>query len=160
MLDQDQGRWLTYAEAGQQLGISPEAVRQLARRRGWPRRTPNAYGGLATILVPDDAPVRPRPGVDGGYERGTPGQPVTGLIRPDNSSVRASEPPDMIRLIREIMEGLVTPLREQLDRERDRADRAELRAEELRAAGLRAQIDRRRSMGLLRRLRDALKGRA
>ena len=40
----------------------------------------------------------------------------------------------MIRLIREIMEGLVTPLREQLDRERDRADRAELRAEELRAA--------------------------
>jgi hypothetical protein len=76
VLDQDQGRWLTYAEAGQQLGISPEAVRQLARRRGWPRRTPNAYGIPTKVLVPDDAPVRPRPGVDAGqppYERGTAG---------------------------------------------------------------------------------------
>jgi hypothetical protein len=61
MFEQEEGRWLTYAEAGQRLGISPEAVRQLARRRGWPRRTPNAYGGLATVLVPEDAPVRLRP---------------------------------------------------------------------------------------------------
>jgi hypothetical protein len=50
----------------------------IARRRGWPRRTPNAYGGLAGILVPDDASVRPRLGVDGDqppYELGTTGQP-------------------------------------------------------------------------------------
>jgi len=32
-------RWLTYAEAGELLGISPEAARQLARRCKWPRRT-------------------------------------------------------------------------------------------------------------------------
>jgi hypothetical protein len=39
VLDQDEERWLTYAQAGRLLGISLEAVRQLARRRGWPRRT-------------------------------------------------------------------------------------------------------------------------
>ena len=131
MLDQE-GRWLTYSEAGQRLGISPEAVRQLARRRGWPRRTPNAYGGLATVFVPEDAPVRARPGVDAGqpgYERGTAGQPASGFVRADENGVRAFEPADMIRLIRETMESLLTPLREQLDRERERVEQAELRAE-------------------------------
>jgi hypothetical protein len=170
VLDQDQGRWLTYAEAGQQLGISPEAVRQLARRRGWPRRTPNAYGIPTKVLVPDDAPVRPRPGVDAGqppYERGTAEQQVTGLNRPDESSVRAFEAVDMIRIIRETMEGLVAPLREQLDRERARADRAEtaladaIAAERIAAgaaAGLRTEADGRRAWSLLRRLRWALRG--
>jgi hypothetical protein len=53
--DGEAGRWLTYAEAGQALGgISPEAARQLARRRNWPRRTPNAYGDKAMVLVPDE----------------------------------------------------------------------------------------------------------
>jgi hypothetical protein len=153
VIEQEEGRWLTYAEAGQRLGISPEAVRQLARRRGWPRRTPNAYGGLATVLVPEEASVRPRPGADAvqePYERGTTGQPVSGPVRADESGVRAFEAADMIRLIRETMEGLVTPLREQLDRERARADRAEsaladaVAAERIAAGaatGLRHQLD-------------------
>jgi hypothetical protein len=51
---------LTYTEAGKLLGISSEAVRQLARRRSWPRRTPNAYGVQAMVLIPADAIVRPR----------------------------------------------------------------------------------------------------
>jgi hypothetical protein len=169
VIDADDSQWLTYAEAGQRLGISPEAVRQLARRRGWPRRTPNAYGGLATVLVPDDAPVRLRPGVDGGqpaYERRTTERPLTSFVRADDSDVRAFEAADVILLIRETMEGLVTPLREQLDRERVRADRAEsaladaLTAERIasgHAAALRAEADARRSQGLLRRLQEALK---
>jgi hypothetical protein len=51
---------LTYVEAGQLLGISPAAARMLAKRRGWPRRTPNMYGDRARVLVPEDAGVQPR----------------------------------------------------------------------------------------------------
>lgn len=176
MLDQDEGRWLTYPEAGQLLGISPEAVRQLARRRGWLRRTPNAYGVQARVLVPENAVVRPRPGltaVQRPDERGMPDgdvhldeQQMSGLDRLDESGVRAFEAANLIRILRETMEGLVTPLREQIERERSRVDRAERqldeerqRIEELRAtladavaaeritagvaAGLRAELDRR-----------------
>jgi chromosome segregation ATPase len=46
--------WLTYAQAGQRLGISTAAARQLSRRRDWQRRTPNAYGIPATVLVPSE----------------------------------------------------------------------------------------------------------
>jgi hypothetical protein len=42
-------RWMTYAEAGRSLGISAEAARQLAKRRGWPRRKPNEHNALATV---------------------------------------------------------------------------------------------------------------
>jgi hypothetical protein len=64
------------------------------------------------------------------------------------------------------MEGLVTPLREQLDRERARADRAEsaladaVAAEQIAAgaaARLRAEAADRRTWGLWRRLRWALR---
>jgi hypothetical protein len=172
VLDQDEGRWLTYAQAGQLLGISPEAVRQLARRRAWPRRTPNAYGGLATVLVPGGASVRPRPAVDGvqpPYERGTSEQKVSGPDRADEDGVRAFEAVDIIRMMREAMEAAIAPLHEQLERERNRADRAESRADQAEraladalaaeriaageAAALRAELERRRSWGLLRRLR-------
>src|SRR3954454_23726379 len=44
--------WLTYAEAAERLGLTPEAVRALARRQHWPRRSPNAVGGQTWILVP------------------------------------------------------------------------------------------------------------
>ena len=46
--------WLTYSEAGKRLGISTAAARQLSRRRDWQRRTPNAYGIPATVLVPGE----------------------------------------------------------------------------------------------------------
>jgi hypothetical protein len=39
-------RWLTYAEAGAALGISPAAARMLAKRSGWARRTP--WGAAAS----------------------------------------------------------------------------------------------------------------
>ena len=51
--------WLTYAQAGERLGISTAAARQLSRRRGWQRRTPNAFGARAEILVPSEALDRP-----------------------------------------------------------------------------------------------------
>ena len=63
MIDPDGGQWLTYREAGQVLGISSEAVRSLARRKGWSRQTPNEIGGIARVLLPADR--RARPGTTG-----------------------------------------------------------------------------------------------
>jgi hypothetical protein len=170
VLDQDEGRWLTYAEAGQLLGISPEAVRQLARRRGWSRRTPNAYGVQARVLVPENAIVRPRPGLTAVQltnERGMPDdgvhpdeQQMSGLDRLDESGVRAFEAADLIRILRETMEGLVTPLRDQLvraeqraDADRIRADRAERHLEEERK---RVDEERKRVDHLQAALADAV----
>ena len=49
--------WLTYAQAGERLGLSPEAVRHRARRSGW--RTQPGNDGRTLVLVPDDIePVR------------------------------------------------------------------------------------------------------
>jgi hypothetical protein len=48
---------LTYAQAGERLGLSPEAARHRARRAGW--RTMPGNDGRTLILVPNDVePVR------------------------------------------------------------------------------------------------------
>jgi hypothetical protein len=44
--------WLTYRQAGDRLQMSPEAVRQRARRLGW--RHMRGNDGRALILVPPD----------------------------------------------------------------------------------------------------------
>jgi hypothetical protein len=44
--------WLTYTEAAERLGLTVNAVRALARRQGWPRRSPNVIGGQAWVAVP------------------------------------------------------------------------------------------------------------
>jgi hypothetical protein len=51
--------WLTYAQAGEKYGLSPEAVRLRARRFGW--RTQPGNDGRTLVMVPEDAAVRPRP---------------------------------------------------------------------------------------------------
>ena len=73
MID-DTGEWLTYAEAGARLGISPAAARQLSRRRGWERRVPNAYGIQAQILVPATALVKPPSSNADGVRAGNDGR--------------------------------------------------------------------------------------
>jgi hypothetical protein len=47
--------WLTYAQAGERLGLSPEAVRHRARRSGW--RTMPGNDGRTLVLVPDGVEV-------------------------------------------------------------------------------------------------------
>ena len=42
--------WLTYADAAERLRLTLEAVRALARRQHWQRRSPNAVGGQTWIL--------------------------------------------------------------------------------------------------------------
>lgn len=50
MSDDEQRTWLTYAEAGQALGIKPSSVKRLSFRRHWPRRTGN--DGHARVELP------------------------------------------------------------------------------------------------------------
>ena len=57
-MDDSGGGWFTYAEAGDRLGISPEAVRAKAARKRWRRQLGN--DGLARIMIPDDLPVNGR----------------------------------------------------------------------------------------------------
>ena len=45
-------RWMTYAELGEELGITPEAARQRATRRRWRRTVHN--DNKARILVEED----------------------------------------------------------------------------------------------------------
>src|SRR3954451_11052660 len=49
-----EGQWLTYGDAAQLFGISSEALRSLARRQRWDRRSPNAVGGQSWVFVPAD----------------------------------------------------------------------------------------------------------
>jgi hypothetical protein len=47
-------QWMTYAEAGERLGVSAEAVRHRVIRGHWRRQVGN--DGLARIILPDDLP--------------------------------------------------------------------------------------------------------
>jgi hypothetical protein len=105
------GEWLTYAEVGKRLGISPAAARQLSRRRGWQRRTPNAYGIPAQILVPADALIAPLDGVRTAHERG-------------NGEHRTEEAA-FARLLIEAERKRADRAEQLFDEERQRADRAE-----------------------------------
>lgn len=50
MSDDEQRAWLTYAEAGQVLGIKPSSAKRLSFRRHWLRRTGN--DGHARVELP------------------------------------------------------------------------------------------------------------
>jgi hypothetical protein len=167
MIEPEEGRWLTYVEVGQLLGISPAAARMHAKRRGWVHRTPNMHGDRARVLVPIEASVQLR---SASYPEHT-----AHVITHDQERTNG---PDQVNV--RAFEQVITILHQQIERERDRVDRAERlldeerhRIEELRtaladaltaeriaagqAAALRAEADARRSQGLLRRLREALK---
>jgi hypothetical protein len=45
---------LTYAQIGARLGISADAARMLARRRGWTRQAPNRRGAPVFVVVQED----------------------------------------------------------------------------------------------------------
>jgi hypothetical protein len=55
MADDSTPQWLTYAEAGERLGVSAEAVRARVIRKGWRRQLGNDR--LARIIIPDDLPT-------------------------------------------------------------------------------------------------------
>jgi hypothetical protein len=96
------GEWLTYIDAGRKLGISTAAARQLSRHRGWQRRTPNAFGARAEILVPSEALERP--------------------IKPNTDPVRTAHDQPNTDGLQTAYELAVATLAAQLDRQNHRVD--------------------------------------
>src|SRR4051812_24556465 len=133
MHDQDQTRWITYAEAGQLLGISAQAARMLAKRRGWARRTPNAYGDRALVLVPTDAIVQPRSALLGVRTGPVMSEDQAKPNEHDQVNVRALE--GAVEALREqlgVLDRRIEEERARADRERERADHAAQQIEILR----------------------------
>ena len=177
MINPDDGQWLTYREAAVVLGLTPEGVRSLARRKGWSRQTPNEIGGVARVLLPTDLHRRERPdptdATTGVLRRdtvappsGLPSRdssengPVNGAV--DRAGFPAGELAVEVALLRERIADKdihIADLRSRLDaadRRLDAAMAAERKAAD-EASALRAAIDQRRAWGLLRRLYAALR---
>ena len=104
-------RWLNYADAAKALGMTPESVRQRARREGWRRQIGN--DGRALVLVPVDT------------ARNTAGDAAVSrpVIRPERDTA-------MLRARLQEIESRAAELRSDIERERaerlqerDRADR-------------------------------------
>src|SRR4051812_5001372 len=108
--------WLTYIEAAERLGVSVEAVRAMVRRDGWPEQRANGIGQVVRVQVPPDLLTNGRP-------LATTGGATAGL------------PLAMRESIETAVEGVVGPLREELARATERAERAERQV-----AGLRAKL--------------------
>jgi hypothetical protein len=126
MTDTDTG-WLTYAEAAQQLGCTPDAVRQRARRFRWPVQRANQYGQPTRIRVPAeslaDRPVdHPAPADHQAVNRAVKHPGANGV----DHTVTA-------RSVREIVETSLTPLTLQLGAANRRAEQAEAKAAALQA---------------------------
>jgi hypothetical protein len=135
MPEGDQEHWLSYRELGAILGCTANAARMHAVRRGWPRRAPNRVGDCARVLVPPDVVVQP-------CMTHNAEQFVTQPNGHEQANVRTTfDAHGMLQAIRETVEALVTPLQEQIEAERARADRERDRAEqaEQRLAALLAQ---------------------
>jgi hypothetical protein len=155
------GRRMTYAELAAVRGISVASAVRLVRRKRWLRQVGN--DGVVRALVPPDEARKVTGHNDAGQSPDS--QNVPPDILPDIRHV----PPDILPDIRGVIREVIGPLSAQLEREQRRADRAESRADQAEsaladaiaaeriaageAAALRAELERRRSWGLLRRLR-------
>jgi hypothetical protein len=143
-----EGRWLTYADAAQLFGISTEALRSLARRHRWDRRSANAVGGQSWVLVPAD-----RLSAAGSTDNDRRLETAQDLLQPpltaglNGSDPRPERDTDLLEdrrseailtAVREMADTLMGPVHEQLvdlktrlASEQERADRAETRVREL-----------------------------
>jgi hypothetical protein len=110
------GRWLTFAQAGAELGLSAEATRSRARRAGW--RTMPGNDGRTLVMIPDDLAIHTRPA----------GRPPE---RPTGERVATARPTGALTAAVSSLEGALATLTEQLTRERDRADQAVDRADRI-----------------------------
>jgi hypothetical protein len=155
--DQD-GTWLTYAEAGQRFGISAEAARHIARRRGWPRRPANEPNSAARVFVPDNTSIRVKSRIRRAVNpvEHPANEPLSdGDNRPADEAGRACA-------------LAITTLSAQLERTEARAERFErafndaMAAERIAAndaAALRAREDARQAWSFVRRLFWAIRPR-
>ena len=122
------GEWLTYLEVAARLGVSVEAVRAMARRGGWPKQRANGIGQVVRVQVPPDLPTNGRP--DGA----TSGPPLAATGGPPMVA------PVIREAIKTAVEGVVGPLRDELERITVRAERAERQVAVLRAKLMAARL--------------------
>lgn len=95
--------WMTYAEAGERLGIKPESVKRRARLKAWPKRIGN--DGLARVQVPgmSDPPDHPADSPpDESPPKSTPNPPA------DDTREKLASAETEVRLLRERVEDLTT----------------------------------------------------
>lgn len=144
----ENGEWMTYEEAASRLDISTEAVRALARRRKWPRQSPNAPGGRARVLIPGmTRSDRPRPALPDGHG-GVPDGQVTGLT---DGQVTGDSVDDQVGA--RAVESAITTLQAELGR---RIDIAEAKVNELQAALTAARAAEGQAVGEAAALRSVL----
>ena len=130
-MEDSDGGWLTYQEAGDRLGVSAEAARAKAARKRWRRQIGN--DGLARVWLPGDLPVTTR-------ARGSGDQPMT----PRSPPGRKPSDTLLIKSLETHVEALKAQLagdrgelvgmREALAEARARADAADARSVELSSA--------------------------
>lgn len=111
-------RWFSYADAAAALGMTPESVRQRARREHWRKQLGN--DGKALILVPVETDRIPARDTDGDAPAPRP------VKRPESDTALAVL---QARLIE--MEARAAELRVDADRERAERLKERERAEEL-----------------------------
>jgi len=130
--------WLTWQQAGERFGLSPDAVRMRARRLGW-RTQPNNEG-RTLVLVPADAEVRPR-------ERAPEHMGTHSAERSGEQSI------EIMRLVTllEAADGRAKRAETRVEQAEQRADRAEKRADA-------ADTDRRSAMARADRAEQAVTG--
>ena len=129
--DDEDGRWLTYAELAEIRGITSRSATRMAFRAKWRRQMAN--DGTARVFVPASALHDKAPGSDMGAMAAAM-DTAMGLLRQqlDRAEARADR-----------AETAAAALREQIETERQRADRAEQgrEGELARAAALQGRVD-------------------
>lgn len=133
-------RWMTYVELGAALGIDPDSANRRARRQGWRRRMGNDQ--RTRVAVPLDA----LPDLPPDTPQTTPAVP---------GDIPGDDPPDVSRTIK-ALEGEAMALREALQRERERSDKAEVEAAQLREEREAARVKAARAEGEVLGLRETL----
>lgn len=126
----DEGTWLTKAELARVRKISVASADRLIRRQGW-RRQPGNDGRVRVFVPTDWATPGPRHPTDNQSPDPTDKQP-------SDPTDRLADPTNISAAITAFDAALAT-LREHSDRERDRADKAEVKAEAERARADRAE---------------------
>jgi hypothetical protein len=134
MADGSAGAWLTYKECGLRFGVSTAAARQMSRRRGWQRRTPNAYGARAEILVPADALPAAAPAAQDAVQ--TPHEQVNGVQGPTAAIAFLERENALLR-------DTIDDLRKRLDAETEERRRLTLALVELQRRGFWSRMLRR-----------------
>jgi len=156
--------WSTYAQAGERLGLTPEAVRHRARRAGW--RTMPGNDGRTLVLIPDDVEPARTPAQTSDRTPDQSDEIARAYARAEQAEQRANEAhkrADVAIALADRTLARADRAEKVIEIERARADRAERRADEAEAAAkeLREELHRWFASGWWgrRRLRRAWRGR-